>query len=117
MGQPRIMIGKADGPPLADPAADVVDVLIVQDGEQPCAQIRPSAPQMGPTQGSRDAVLNQVLSPGCVARERPGVAPQARNFLLNHSANVRHSPELSLLCIAVARFITIQTAKRPIPGT
>jgi hypothetical protein len=85
--QPRLLLGRrrrlacrgvGRGP---GPAAQVVDMDVVQDGEEPGAQIAAGPPQMRPREGPRQAVLHEVLCIAGIAQQAAGVAAQRHQMI------------------------------------
>ncbi len=75
---------------LAAVLAGGVGVQVVQDGEQPAAQVGAPHPQVRFAPGALQAVLHQVVGALGVAHQRVGIAPQAWRLLLDQSAEVIH---------------------------
>ena len=95
-GQRRLGFVDRDRRAFTHRAADLIDVLVVQDGEEPCPQIRAFLPQVQLCQPAHQAILNEIVG-GCrIAGQRASVAPQARNFGFDLPTEVGHGePRLS----------------------
>ena len=79
----RFLVGQRRGVSLADrrdprrrAAAQIVDVDIVQDGEEPGAQITAGTPQMRARERTREAILHEILGIAGVVEQAAGVAVQ-----------------------------------------
>ena len=97
-----------DAHPLAHRAAHVVDMLIVQDGEEPGAQIGAGLPQMLFGDGAGQAALNQIVGPRHIARQRAGIAPQPRDLNLEQPSEIAHCNPSSLSSRPCDRGSTMQ---------
>jgi hypothetical protein len=64
--------------------------LIMQYREQPRTQIRPVLPKMQFAQGSRQAILDEIVGSANVARQCSRITPQARDFGLDLPVGIRH---------------------------
>ena len=56
----------------------MVDILIVQDGEQPSPQVGAFFPQMLLGKSAGEAILDEIVGGDRVTGQRPCIAPQAR---------------------------------------
>src|SRR5579883_619015 len=56
--QRRLAVGEADSRTFAYRAAHMIDVLVVEDGEKPSAEIRPALPEMNFAERPGQAVLH-----------------------------------------------------------
>src|SRR6185312_3039209 len=63
------------------PAAQIVDMDIVKDGEEPGAKIGAWPPEMRARQCARQAILNQIIGLDTVAQQRTGVTSKCCNML------------------------------------
>src|SRR5262249_61690382 len=83
---------------LADPAlcatargaAHLLDVLVVQDREQPRAKIGAVLPQMKLAEGPRQTILDEIVRRGDITRQCPGVPPQPRDLGLDALMDIAH---------------------------
>jgi hypothetical protein len=71
-------------------AADVINVLVVQDREQASAQIGFRLPKMLLGDGADQAILHKVVGPHRVAGQCAGIAPQPWDFGLEPLSKVAH---------------------------
>src|SRR6516164_384794 len=69
-----------------------IDVLMVHNGEKPGADIRSGLPQMKLCQCPQQRVLHKIICPVAGSRERPRIAAQPGNLLLDQTIKLRHSP-------------------------
>ena len=69
----------------------MVYILIVQDREQPGAQIRSFLPKMQFAESAGQAILYKIIGGDDVARQSPRVAPKARDFGFDLPVSVGHS--------------------------
>ncbi len=93
--QHRLGFAQPDRRALAHPTADLVDILIVEDGEQPGPQIGPFLPQMKLPQGTGEAILDKVIGGRDIARQRPGIAPQAGDLGFDTPMNFHENSPLA----------------------
>ena len=63
-----------DADALAHRAAHVVDMLVVEDGEEPGAEVRAGLPEMRLRERPHEAALHEVVGARRVARQRAGIA-------------------------------------------
>ena len=76
-------------------AAREADMLMVQDGEQPRPEISPLFPQMHFPQGTREALLDEIVCGYGVARQNPRVARQTREQGLQQPVKILNGRRLS----------------------
>jgi hypothetical protein len=62
-------------------AADVIDVLVVKNREQPRPEVRPRPPKMRFRQRSQHAILDEVVCSFAIVRQGVRVTAQPRNFI------------------------------------
>ena len=81
--EPRLLVGRRRGVGHPHPrqrhrraAAEIVDVDVVQDGEEPGAQIAAGTPEVLAGERPRKAILHEVLGIPGVAQQAMGVAAQ-----------------------------------------
>ncbi len=60
--------------------ADLIDIKIVHDGEQPLARALAVPPLMKPGKGPYDAILDKIVGLIGIAKERPGITSEMRDF-------------------------------------
>src|SRR5437764_10060431 len=89
-GQHRRHFFDSDVDALAHRAPDIVDVLIVQDREQPGAQIGAGLPQMLFGDRASQAALDEIVRACHVPGQRPRIAAQPRNFRFEQPSVVGH---------------------------
>ncbi len=96
-GQHRRHVLDRDRRTFAHRAPHVVDVLVMQDREQPGSQIRPGLPQMLLGNRAHEAALHQVVGPRRVPGQGPRVAPQAGDFAFQKVREISHQVHPLLL--------------------
>ena len=84
-GQPRPGLVQARRDAHAPCLAHLVDILIVQDGKQPGAYIRPFAPQMQVAEPAGEAILDERVGDIEILGERACIPAQAWNFGFHNS--------------------------------
>jgi hypothetical protein len=95
--EPRLLVGRdrelpgrgLGGHPRA--AAHVVDVNIVQDGEEPGAQVAARAPEMGTRQRARQTILHEIVDVAGITQQPPRVAAERGHVLGKRRPNHRRS--------------------------
>src|ERR1700693_2266231 len=85
--------------PLADRAAHVVDMLIVQDCEEPGPQIGAGLPQMLLGDRPGQTALDEIVGAGHVPGQRASIAAQPRDFRLKQPSEIVHGSPHS--CVSV----------------
>jgi hypothetical protein len=58
--------------------AQIVDMLVVENGEQPGPQVRAGLPEVALRQCQKKAILNEIVRPRGVARKYPRIPAQTR---------------------------------------
>src|SRR5438105_14195552 len=71
-------------------AADLVYILIMQDREEPGAQISSRFPEMLLGNCADEAALHEIVGSGGIPSEGPSVPPQPRNFILQKPGKIAH---------------------------
>ena len=79
--QHRSHFGHVDIAAVTVRPAHVVDVLVVHQREKPSPQIGPLLPQLLLGKRAQQRVLDQIVRPAGISRQRPRIAPQARDLL------------------------------------
>jgi hypothetical protein len=79
-----------DAAGFAHRAPDIVDMLIVQDREEPGAQIGAGLPQMLFGDRAGEATLDEIVGPRHIPRQRPRIAAQPGNFRFEQPSVVGH---------------------------
>jgi hypothetical protein len=77
-------------------SADMINVLIMKYGEQPCPQIRTLFPKMQFSERPGEAVLDEVVGGDDVVSEGASKTPQAGNFGFDVPIGVGHRGSLPL---------------------
>jgi hypothetical protein len=89
-GQDRHDVFQRDGNALPYRAADVVDVLVMEDREQPSAQIGARQPEMFLGNRANQAALHQIVGARRIPGQRPCVAPQPWDFFFEKLSKITH---------------------------
>jgi hypothetical protein len=81
--------------------ANVIDMLMVQDGEEPSPQIGAVLPQMLFGDGAGEAALHEIVSASETPGQRARIAAQPRDLRLEHPREVKFPLEKIRLVLAV----------------
>ena len=95
-----VPLAQLDRIALACRAADVVDMLVLQDREEPGAQIRSALPKIGFREGTGERSLDQIVGIDQVALQRPRIARKAGNQGCDFA--IKSSIDSSLFRLAIA---------------
>ena len=96
-GQHRLGLAEPDRRALAHRAAHLVDVLVVEDREQPSPQIGSLLPQMQLAERPRQTILHQIVRRRDIARQCASVAPQPRDLGLDALIDIAHENASQLI--------------------
>lgn len=88
--QQRLGLAEPDRRSFAHRAANLIDVLIMEDCEQPSPQVRPILPKVEFAERPRQTILNKIVGCGDIASQRPRVSPKARDLGLDTLVNITH---------------------------
>jgi hypothetical protein len=89
-GQGGLGFAYGYGHPFADRPANVIDVLIVQDGEQPSPQVGAFLPQVLLGNGAHQAILDEIVGGDLITGQRPRIAPQAGDNGFDAACEIAH---------------------------
>src|SRR5437763_11709300 len=89
-----------DADSLADGAAHVIHMLIVQDSKKPSSQISSCLPQVLLGDRARQAALNEIVCPDRVTGQCTSITTQPRDLCFNQPTKVIHRKQPVLLCRA-----------------
>jgi hypothetical protein len=87
--------------------------LIVQDREEPGAQIGPRHPEVLFGNGADEAALHEIVGSRRVASERPSVSSQPRNFILQKQGKIAHRHHLPVVEPRLAEALWIEVEYSP----
>src|SRR5260370_15621176 len=77
-GQSRRTVGPFDHYALTGGSADLADVLVVEDHDQPRSQIPASSPEMSLREGPSDALLDEIIGSDRIAGQTSPAPPNVR---------------------------------------
>jgi hypothetical protein len=81
--QRQFGLANRDGCAFANSATNVIDVLVVKDGEKPRPQVGAFLPQVYFGKPADQAILHQVVSRNDVTSQRASVSTQPRDFIFD----------------------------------
>src|SRR5215469_18559732 len=93
-GKRRRYLIDIEGRLLSRRAPYVVNVLVMHYGEEPSAEISAHLPEMSLIQPAKERVLYEIIRPIAVPSERPRIATQSRDFMLDEAVKFAHRGDL-----------------------
>ena len=88
--EPRGCFFDVNAVSFADTAANVIDVLVMHNREEPGPQIGPRLPKVLFCYGAHQAVLDQIVCPHQIPGQSSCVAPQPRYLIFEQARECVH---------------------------